>query len=224
MRDRLAQRRAGDQQGLRGSVAGGLDDDAVGAGGVVEDRHLLTRHFGGADAHGAAVDVDERVVRRWQRLRESRAGREMQVEVKRFGARALHRPGVPVACAGNDPNADPVDLERRNLPGSEVAVPGRNHLVGGGQVQPELETLHHAFFLLGHLAVDHAAAGGHPLHAAVGQQPFVAGRVAMAHAAGDHVGDGLEAAVRMIGKAGDVVAGLVGTKRVEHQERIEPML
>jgi hypothetical protein len=79
-------------------------------------------------------------------------------------------------------------------------------------------------FLLRHLRVDHAAAGGHPLHAAVLQQALVAGAVAVAHAAGDHVGDGLEAAVRMVGKAGEVVVGLVAAERVEHQERIEAAL
>ena len=46
----------------------------------------------------------------------------------------------------------------------------------------------------------------------------------MTHAAGQHVRDRLEAAVRMIGKAGDVVVGFVGAERIEHQERIEPAL
>src|SRR5690606_16416398 len=36
-----------------------------------------------------------------------------------------------------------------------------------------------------------------------------------------HVGDGLEAAVRMAREAGDVVLGLVGAELVQHQERIE---
>jgi hypothetical protein len=72
--------------------------------------------------------------------------------------------------------------------------------------------------------VDDAAAGGHPLHAAVFQQAFVAGAVAVAHAAGEHVGDGLEAAVRVVGEAADVVAGLVGAEGVEHQEGVEPAL
>jgi hypothetical protein len=52
----------------------------------------------------------------------------------------------------------------------------------------------------------------------------VARVVAVAHAPGDHVGDGLEAAVRMIGKAADVVVGVVGAEGVEHQEGVEPAL
>jgi hypothetical protein len=72
--------------------------------------------------------------------------------------------------------------------------------------------------------VDDAAAGRHPLHAAVAQQPFVAARVAVPQAAGDHVGHGLEAAVRMVWKAADVVARVVGAEGVEHQIRVEPAL
>ena len=55
-------------------------------------------------------------------------------------------------------------------------------------------------------------------------KPFVAGAVAMTHAAGDHVRDRLEAAMRMVGKPADVVLRIVGAERVEHQERIEPAL
>ena len=66
--------------------------------------------------------------------------------------------------------------------------------------------------------------GGHPLHAAVGEQALVARVVAMAHAPGDHVRHRLEPAVRMVRKAADVVLGIVGAERIEHQERIEPAL
>jgi hypothetical protein len=72
--------------------------------------------------------------------------------------------------------------------------------------------------------MDHATPGRHPLHAAVGEQPFVTGAVAVTHAAGDHVRDGLEAAMRMIRKPADVVLRVVGAERVEHEERIEPAL
>lgn len=44
------------------------------------------------------------------------------------------------------------------------------------------------------------------------------------HPARDHVGDGLEAAVRVIGEAADVVVGIIGAKRIEHQEWIEASL
>jgi len=43
----------------------------------------------------------------------------------------------------------------------------------------------------------------------------------VAHAAFEHVGHGLEAAVGMIGKARDVSRGIVGAELVEQQERID---
>ena len=43
----------------------------------------------------------------------------------------------------------------------------------------------------------------------------------MVDLAGQHVGDGLDAAVRVPGKAGEVVGGVVGAEVVEQQERVE---
>ena len=62
------------------------------------------------------------------------------------------------------------------------------------------------------------------LHAARAEQAFVARRITVAHAAFEHVGHGLEAAVRMVGKTGDIVARVVGAEGIEHQERVEPPL
>ena len=46
----------------------------------------------------------------------------------------------------------------------------------------------------------------------------------MPHASLQHVGDGLEAAVRVVGEARQVVVWIVGEEFVEHQERIEPLV
>ncbi|MNN23309.1 hypothetical protein D3C81_1367020 [compost metagenome] len=160
-----------------------------------------------------------------QRLRERLSGRQVHVEIERLGYRARHRAGHAVAGAGQYANrAAMVQCHRRNLGRGHVAVPRRGHLVRGRQVQPELEAFHAAVFLLGHFRVHHAGAGHHPLGAAVLQQPFVAGAVAMAHAASQHVGDGLETAVRVIGEAADVVILAVGAEGIEHQERVQPAL
>jgi hypothetical protein len=42
--------------------------------------------------------------------------------------------------------------------------------------------------------------------------------------AGEHDGHGLEAAVRVLGKAVDVVPRRIAAKGIEHQERVEPAL
>ncbi len=101
---------------------------------------------------------------------------------------------------------------------------GARILSFAGEIEPQLEAFHAAVFLLGQLGVDHAAPGRHPLDAAVREQPLVARAVAMAHAAGDHVRDRLEAAMRMVRKPADVILRIVGAERVEHEERIEPAL
>ena len=74
---------------------------------------------------------------------------------------------------------------------------------------------------LRHLLVQDAAAGGHPLHVAGAERAAVAEAVAVLDRAGQHVGDGLDAAVRMPGKAGEVVVGTVVAEIVEQQERVE---
>jgi len=74
---------------------------------------------------------------------------------------------------------------------------------------------------LGHFLVDNAAARRHPLHVACGDGAAIAHAIAMFHCAGEDVGDGLDAAVRMPRKAGQVVLRNVVTEVVEQQERVE---
>ena len=47
--------------------------------------------------------------------------------------------------------------------------------------------------------------------------------IGMAHAPGQHVGHGFEAAMRMLGKTGDVVRRIVRAELVQQQERIDPV-
>ena len=127
-----------------------------------------------------------------------------------------------MACAGDHAHRNAVrHRELRDFVALDVAVPRGAHLVLGRQVEPQLEPFHAAVFLFGELGVHDAAPGGHPLHAAVREQSFVAGAVAMTHAAGDHVRHRFNAAMRVVRKSADVVLRIVGAKRVEHQERIE---
>jgi hypothetical protein len=114
--------------------------------------------------------------------------------------------------------------EARQLARGEVAIPGRDHLLARRQIEPELEAFHPPLRLLRDLGMDQTAARGHPLDAAGLDQTFVARAVAMQHAPGDHIGHGLEAAVRVIRKAGDIVVRIVAAEGIEHQEGIEPLL
>ena len=74
---------------------------------------------------------------------------------------------------------------------------------------------------LGHLLVQDAAAGRHPLHVAGGHFALVAQAVAVLDRAGQHVGDGLDPAVRMPGKSRQVIFRIVVAEIIQQQERIE---
>jgi hypothetical protein len=66
---------------------------------------------------------------------------------------------------------------------------------------------------LGHFLVHDAASGGHPLHVTGAQGAGVAEAVAMFDGTGQHIGNGLDAAVRMPGKALEVILRLVELRK-----------
>ena len=103
-----------------------------------------------------------------------------------------------------------------------VLIARRRHLQRRRQVGPELEAVHAALRVaLRHLLMQDAAAGRHPLHVAGAERAAVAEAVAVVDRAGEHVGDGLDAAMRMPREAGEVVVRVVVAEIVEQQERIE---
>ena len=67
----------------------------------------------------------------------------------------------------------------------------------------------------GHLLVQDAAAGCHPLHVAGGHFAFVAQAVTVLDRAGQHVGDRFDSTVRMPRKAGTIVLRFVAAKVVQ---------
>ena len=73
---------------------------------------------------------------------------------------------------------------------------------------------------LGHFLMQNAAACGHPLDAARAQATGIAEAVRVVNAACQHISDGLDAAVRVPGKACRVVFRDVVTKIVHHQEGV----
>ena len=102
-----------------------------------------------------------------------------------------------------------------------LLVGRRRHLVCGRQIDPQLKALQQTVLLFRHLRMHDSPARGHPLNAAGFDDAFVAGVIAVAHAPVEQVGDGLETAMRMRRKTGDVVIRVIRSKRVEQQERIE---
>ena len=74
---------------------------------------------------------------------------------------------------------------------------------------------------LRHFLMQDAAAGRHPLHVAGAQLAAIAQAVAVLDRAGEHIGDGLDAAMRMPRETGAVIVGTIVAKIVQQQERIE---
>ena len=78
-----------------------------------------------------------------------------------------------------------------------------------------------ALIALGHLLVNDPAPGRHPLHVAGRDGAVIAHAVAVIHGSGQHVGDGLDAAMRMPGETGQIIVGNIVAEIVEKEKRIE---
>ena len=104
-------------------------------------------------------------------------------------------------------------------------VARRRELQRRGQVHPQLDAVRAAtgpHERLGrHLVVQDAGAGGHPLRVAFADDPAAAVRVVVLDHAVDHVGDGLEAAVRVPRRADRLVRRVLDrAELVEEEERV----
>jgi len=130
--------------------------------------------------------------------------RHRDVKIRRIDNDILHRSHGPAGLAADDFHPDAaLEGYRRNLPAHNPSIAGSHHLVVGGEVRPNLEAPHEAVLVTPrHFLVDDAAAGGHPLNVARGDDPFVPHAVAVFHPAMDNVGDRLNAPVRVPGKPG----------------------
>ena len=74
---------------------------------------------------------------------------------------------------------------------------------------------------LRHFLMQDAAAGGHPLHVAGAEIAAIAEAVAVLDGTGQHISNGLDAAMRMPRKPGAVIFRPVVAEIVQQQERIE---
>src|ERR1700691_394659 len=72
-----------------------------------------------------------------------------------------------------------------------------------------------------HLLVDDSASGRHPLYVTRSDRATVPDAVAVFHSSGEHIGDGLDAAMRMPGEACQIIPRNVVAEVVEQEERIE---
>ena len=148
--------------------------------------------------------------------------RTLKVEVARVGGDAVDGAAPAPELAADDPHHRAVIVDDLgDLGARDVLVARRRHLQRRRQVGPELEAVHPARRVaVRHLLVEDAAAGGHPLHVARTERALVAQAVGVVDRAGQHVGDGLDAAVRVPRKARLVVGRPVVAEVVQQQERV----
>ena len=112
--------------------------------------------------------------------------------------------------------------DRRNIARLHVLIARRRHLERARQVGPQLKAVHPpGAIALRHLLVDDAAARRHPLDIAGAERAAIAEAVAVIDRARQHVGDGLDAAVRMPGESSLELLRSIVAEVVEQQERIE---
>ena len=203
-------------------VAGLLaDQDLVGAVGLLGEHAEGLR--GGAEVAGSLEHIGESVALQLDRKRLALARRHPDIEIARVGGDALDRAALAPEVAAHHPHAGAVVIEDfGDFGGLDVLVARRGHLQRGRQIGPELEAMHAALRVaLRHLLVQDAAAGRHPLHVARSEIAAIAQAVAVLDIAGEHIGDGLDAAMRMPGKSGAILVRPVVAEIVQQEERIE---
>ncbi len=163
------------------------------------------------------------MARGFDRERLPAAGRDGDIEVDGIGGDAVHRTLLAPEASTHDAHLGAVVvLHFRNVGRLHLLVARRSHFERGGQVGPQLEAVHApGMIAFGHLLVDDAASGRHPLHVARGDDAAVPQAITVFDRPGEHVGDGFDAAMRVPGEAGQVVGRDVVTEVVEQKKGIE---
>ena len=189
-----------------------LEQDAAGRGGIGE-------------AGGALEDIGEGRAAGVDPEAAPAHGRHGDVEILRLGGDAVDR-ALAAPEGPHDhlhPGAVIVD-HLGDVGAAHVLIARPGHLEVGRQVRPELEAVHLAARVArGHLLVQDARAGRHPLHIPRPERAAVAEAVAMLDAAREDVGDRLDPAVGVPGEARAVVGRAVAAEIVEEQEGVHPL-
>ena len=144
------------------------------------------------------------------------------IEVLGLGDHIAHGPLRPVLPAGNDPDHGVLFLDDRHVDRRHGAVARLHHLVRGGQIGPQLETVHAAMPIpLRHLLMHDATPRRHPLDFARPNDASVAEAVLMLDVSVEHIRDRFDATVRVPGESSDIVPRVVRAEIVQEQERVK---
>src|SRR6266704_3004734 len=180
-----------------------------------QQRHLAVANLRALvpDEHRTLEHIHERLLLARERCCHVRRSVYRPVLVDDRDVRVDHG-ARPERLARDHPHARASVLALRlgNLARGNLLVARPRHLQFRRQIHPDLEAVHPPALLAdaarGHLGVNDARPGGHPLHVARAEHAAVAGRVLVLELALQHISDGLEAAMRVIWRA-DRLAGSV---------------
>src|SRR5207248_2129222 len=103
-----------------------------------------------------------------------------------------------------------------------LLITRRGHLERRGKIDPELKAVHAPDGIaLGHLLMNDAAAGGHPLHIAGADDAVISHTVTVVYRPGQDVGDRLNAAMRMPRETGKIIFRDIVAEVIQQEKRIE---
>src|SRR5579859_7366428 len=145
------------------------------------------------------------------------------VEIIGIRGNARHRSLLTPKLATDDADSSAIIVShlgngaRRNILIARV-----RHLQRCRQVRPQLKAVHAPVAVtFWHLLMENAAAGRHPLHISSGHFARIAQTVAVFDGTGQHIGDGLDPAVRMPGESRAIVFGVIVAEVVQQEKWIE---
>src|SRR5712691_3088728 len=223
--DRLSDRNAGEkQQPACARRAAKAHSVALPEEGELPVANLLASV---PDEHRSLKYVRHRLLLARKRDGDIGARFDRPVLIDDRDVRVDHRTGTQ-RLAGDHAHARAPVLAQafRNLARGNLLVARPRHLQFRRQVHPDLESVHSAAFVAdvarGHFGMHDAGTCGHPLHVARAKHAAMAGRVLVLELALQHVSDGLEAAMRVIGRADRLAGAVIGRPHlVEKEEGID---
>ena len=205
---------------LFGSISGSAVSNVASTGVVTIP---LMRESGYTkETAGAIEDIGKAVAIHLDRQGLAFAGRYVDIEISRICGDAVDGASLAPEVPADDAHGGAIVIgDLGDVCTGHILVAGIRHLLGGGQIGPQLKAVHASGVItLGHLLVQDPRPGGHPLDVAGAEGALIPQAVAMVDGACEHIGNGLDAAVRMPWEAGHIVGGLIATKVIEEQKRI----
>ena len=153
----------------------------------------------------------------------SLARRYRHIQINRIRCDSIHRPALPPKFPAHNSHVRAIVIRNlRNLSGLYFLIPRRGHLQRRRKIRPQLKSMHSpSLVAFRHLLMNNSAARRHPLHVSRRDCPVVSHAVAMLHSSRQHISNGLNPAVRMPRKTGEIILRNIIAEIVEQKKWIK---